>query len=51
MNSSSSAFVPGKSTVPMKLVRGVDFLSAHSIDRIDLMKVNIEGANTICSSI
>lgn len=39
----SSLFIDANK-VEIKLIRAVDFIREHAIDRIDLMKINIEGA-------
>jgi FkbM family methyltransferase len=40
---SSSIFKPGVKLTKVKLVRAADFVQEHSIQIVDLMKINIEG--------
>lgn len=44
MDDSSSLFKSNSNGVPAKFVRAADFIAEHKIDNIDLMKINIEGA-------
>ncbi len=40
---SSSIFKKAMNSVDIRLVRAIDFINEHNINKIDLMKINIEG--------